>query len=101
MKGWDNGTPFTFEKISPLAGLELGTARSVDQLNPLGYRGSFERIDCPLNFQKVKTNAETKRTVKSIGTETSEQIPHTQRSDCYFFRVHTVCKFTCMLWMHH
>ena len=27
----DNGTPFAVEKISPRAGLELGTARSVAQ----------------------------------------------------------------------
>ena len=26
-----NGTPFSVEKISPRAGLELGSARSVDQ----------------------------------------------------------------------
>ena len=26
-----NGTPFTVEKISPRAGIELGTARSVGQ----------------------------------------------------------------------
>ena len=31
MKGLCNGTPFTIEKISPRAGLELGTARSVGQ----------------------------------------------------------------------
>ena len=31
MKGLCNGTPFTVEKISPRAGLELGTARSVGQ----------------------------------------------------------------------
>ena len=28
----NNGTPFTVEKISPRAGLELGTARSAGQL---------------------------------------------------------------------
>ena len=35
MKGLCNGTPFTIEKISSLAGLELGTTRSVGQ--PLTY----------------------------------------------------------------
>ena len=31
MKGYVQGTPFTVKKVSPQAGLELGTARSAGQ----------------------------------------------------------------------
>ena len=37
-----NGTPFTVEKISPRAGLELGTSRSVDQRST--HRATGARI---------------------------------------------------------